>query len=925
MKTRRFLLVFITAVMSVISAFSQRDLVISGGNSVSSFVCNNRKVYTWGNNSTTEQGTGLLGTGGTANLYSTPQAVTFPINPDTGTEYDIKQVNSGSGSHFVALDCYNEVWSWGNNSKGQVGNGTALGSGGFVDAPTKVLASAEIAASHKNASGELINAAVVYAGNNSSFSILDDGRLVSWGGNNNGFSPPYDDCFGQLGNGNQIDQTRAVYVRTSDGNPLEGVVQVFAGDNGAYALVDPDGDGVGTMYSWGYGQYGVLGRNIAGTGNPASGDALIDPWARPVFYADNTIMDNVTDIMCGDVFAGALDVDGYVWTWGNGGWNNSTGNTTTNYTGSDPRRVLAGTTTGASNDGTYLLAKAIGGGQGYGMAVTVDGKPVAWGGGGCGDGGATGNGTTAGSSGVTEYIQFAPGAVHDDVILINRGDTWGFYGRADGSMWAWGCNEVGQLGLNSTTGASYASKINPPTGCGFPAPRPFVALTPGDITVCESDFLAGPGIDLNSGFQVETSATVNETDYEIRWYRGGSLVFSGTALNALEYAATQPGTYRVEIEYTGTNTGCEPYDIEFGEMTIDVWLQTYSIPSLIYCEDSSDVHVNATVDAVYSWYPTETSTQLLGMSNGSDDVRISINDAESGSGTDKIVYVEESAYASGSVLRKSQGCDPTWFSGDLNLNNGTINQDNSFATGFTVTEEITIEELSFMFRSSIYTVGNSGTATITMGVYGSRMNNGGYVADNNNLIGTLVADYERTRDASEVQDLDVQLTATGSVVLQPGTYFMGVRAYSGTGLNNPKVGRGNCTLSSGIVDNVTGDIIRQDIGVSGYGNPDQTNSGFVFDIQFKTAQHFCDRIPVTLIQDCPCISPVAFTIESTDTDLYLCTGETTTLSPSVNQVNMTDFDFTWYEGTHTGGSIVDGPTDGINSLDYDVSYLNAGE
>src|SRR5690554_233358 len=108
MKTRRFLLVFITAVISVISAFPQRDLVISGGNSVSSFVCNNRKVYTWGNNKT-NAGTGLLGTGGAADYYSSPQAVTFPINPDTGTEYDIKQVNSGSGAHFVALDCYNEV------------------------------------------------------------------------------------------------------------------------------------------------------------------------------------------------------------------------------------------------------------------------------------------------------------------------------------------------------------------------------------------------------------------------------------------------------------------------------------------------------------------------------------------------------------------------------------------------------------------------------------------------------------------------------------------------------------------------------------------------------------------------------------------------------------------------------------------------
>src|SRR5690606_3484634 len=238
----------------------------------------------------TTKGTGLLGTGGTADFYNSPQAVTFPGG------IDISQVNSGSGSHFVALDCNGEVWAWGNNSKGQVGNGNACGEGCFVATPTKVLAAAEIPNTHKNAAGELINVSVVYAGNNSSFAILDNGRLVSWGGNNSGFASPYDDCFGQLGNGNQVDQTRAVYVRTGNGNPIEGVVQVYAGDNAAYALVDPDGDGIGTVYSWGYGQYGTLGRNAAGTGNPSSGTAIIDAYARPVYYANNTIMNNITAI-----------------------------------------------------------------------------------------------------------------------------------------------------------------------------------------------------------------------------------------------------------------------------------------------------------------------------------------------------------------------------------------------------------------------------------------------------------------------------------------------------------------------------------------------------------------------------------------------------------------------------------------------------
>ena len=119
MKTRQLLLTTCMIVSLFLSdLYAQRDLVISVGNNVSSFVCNNRKVYTWGNNKTTA-GTGILGSGGTADFYNTPQPVTFPGG------VDISQVNSGSGSHFVALDCNGEVWAWGNNSKGQVGNGVA--------------------------------------------------------------------------------------------------------------------------------------------------------------------------------------------------------------------------------------------------------------------------------------------------------------------------------------------------------------------------------------------------------------------------------------------------------------------------------------------------------------------------------------------------------------------------------------------------------------------------------------------------------------------------------------------------------------------------------------------------------------------------------------------------------------------------------
>ena len=59
---------------------AQADQVISGGNSVSSMVCNDGRVYTWGRNINTF-GTGLLGNAAnTATIVNTPTAVAIPEN-----------------------------------------------------------------------------------------------------------------------------------------------------------------------------------------------------------------------------------------------------------------------------------------------------------------------------------------------------------------------------------------------------------------------------------------------------------------------------------------------------------------------------------------------------------------------------------------------------------------------------------------------------------------------------------------------------------------------------------------------------------------------------------------------------------------------------------------------------------------------------
>jgi hypothetical protein len=592
--------------------------------------------------------------------------------------------------------------------------------------------------------------------------------------------------------------------------------------------------------------------------------------AYPVVYAAGTtlgdgtiagsgrIMNNITHISCGDVFGMALDVYGYVWTWGSG-WNNATGNTTSNYSGSDPRRVLKGITTGRSNDGTFLLAKQIGGGQGYGMAVTADNKPVAWGGGGCANGGATGNGTLTGSTNGTGYIMRSAGVVDNNVIAINRGDLWGSYQTSDNKIYTWGCNSgpyAGVLGIGNSIDQPYATQLVPPAACGFKDPVPTAKLLPRDTTVCQSGFV---GLYLNSGFVIDNTIA---SYYTIKWFKnnGTTPVQIGTAATSTTYKVVTAGKYSVEVSYAGANAGCIPYDVAKDSMTIAVFPQTFTAPTnLTYC-NLKPVKVNvfssSTTNAGYSFYPTATSTISLGSSVGSASTTIDLTTATA-IGTDRIVYAEEKAYATGSVMKKAQGCDTTWMTVSDYLNPGAVT-DNS-QSGFIISEPLNLDSLNIMLQSAIYTIGSSYAGTIIFNIYGNkRGSNGGLVADPANKIGTFTYAFNRTRTAAEPQTVtQVARVPVGIKLTSTGTYFISMDNFGQvTGSGMLSVGRGICAQSIPVMDDISGagTIITYSYSSSAFTNP-QTGTnltqGRFFNVTFKTLQHFCDRIPITIKQCVP--------------------------------------------------------------------------
>jgi alpha-tubulin suppressor-like RCC1 family protein len=893
------------------TANAQADLFISGGNTVSSMVATNGKAYVWGNNRAmvgTSNQIGILGLTGAFSSspnVTTPTEVTFPVT------IEIQQISSGSGNHFLALDCEGGLWAWGNNTYGQVGNGTT---GNIVTAPVRVRLGAlatESASFDPTSTGFITKGVkIVYSGQNNSFAILEDGRLISWGYNSGG-ADQFTNSSGMLGDGTTINRLTPVFVKSGitnidqkNGEPLRRVTQIYVGDNVAYALVDnPFGIGIGTVYSFGYGFNGVLGRNATGTGNPSSTAIVQDSYARPVCYADGSPMENIVSISAGDVFGIALDRDGYVWTWGNGGWNNATGSTVQNYIGSDPRRVIAGTTTGASNDGSFLLAKSIGGGQGFGMAVTVDGKPVAWGGSGtCDGGGITGTGNTTAAIPPT-YIKTIGMIVHNDVVSIARGDMFGFYQRLDGSVYAWGCNNYGQLGNGNINNNVLALPFTPPVGAEFKDVRPSVKLTPIVFETCASQLANNP-VELNNGFEVSTT---NAAKYRVRWFKNNNEV-AGSPFNATtgkKYSTNSVGTYKVTIEYVGTKSGCKPYPIAEASTTISAFKQNFDTYSnLGFCANAGVAIVSTTNpnSPIFKWYNSRTSTTVLATTVGNNNSFIDLSTVPVIDRT-KTVYVEEASPSSGVLFKKTQACDTSWsFYDNLSTSSGGTNYQMGIST---FEKNVTLSSLSIRLESQVFVPNGTLAATLNFGIFASKIDfNGNTIADETKLLHSFEYNFSKTNttSSSSIRNSDIIKVPFNFTLPAAGVYFIGLKKtaltnFTGSGTLN--IGRYACSqtlpvqgIPEGIIAFTNTSFVFQ--------LPNSSNYSNFFNIEFSTAQAFCDRIPVTLLQDCPCSKPSLVSLASstpvpkgTPKTISVCTG-TGTLATLVGTFSNTPANDNYY-------------------------------
>lgn len=284
-------------------------------------------------------------------------------------------------SHTLALKNDKTLWSWGINDNGRLGNGNTID----ISSPATVI-------------GGGSDWCQISAGGIHSAAIKTDGTLWTWGGNS----------LGALGTGNTTS-------RSSPGTVSGGGTSwcmVSAG--GVFtAAIKTDG----TLWTWGQNLYGELG------------DGTTTARCSPATVAGGG--SNWCSVESGNYFVLALKTDGTLWTWGrNTGGQLGDGTTTS--------RCSPGTVAGG---GTSWCQISAGGGTTSG-AIKNDGSLWMWGSNFCG---ILGDGSSPIIfTSKTSPVTVAGGGSNWSKVSVGENHVAAI--KSDGTVWSWGSNTCRQIG-----------------------------------------------------------------------------------------------------------------------------------------------------------------------------------------------------------------------------------------------------------------------------------------------------------------------------------------------------------------------------------------------------------------------------------------------------------------------------------------------
>ena len=345
-------------------------------------------------------------------------SITPPDSASRGIRFS--QVSSGGyvivdlTGYSLAVGSDGNAYAWGNNQYGQLGIGATTQRNTPVPVPKPAGAPADFTYVQADAGGY------------HSLAIGSDGYVYAWGLNDHG----------QLGNNTKSNSSTPVRVH-GPGNTGEGLkaIQVAAGAWNSMALAAD-----GTVYTWGSISRGYSFDCSSAQTVPAT---VKDPSdASGVFHA--------VQISTSWSFDMALGQDGYVYTWGYNTHgqlgNNTSDGTSTNIFHPTPSRVFA-TSKSTAAAGPWLKAVQVSAGGWHALAIDEDGNTWAWGYNGHGE---LGNGKTYANP-VPVRVQYPKDAGTVAATQISAGFYHSLALDKEGNAWAWGRNDYGQLGDNTTS------------------------------------------------------------------------------------------------------------------------------------------------------------------------------------------------------------------------------------------------------------------------------------------------------------------------------------------------------------------------------------------------------------------------------------------------------------------------------------------
>ncbi|RYX81681.1 hypothetical protein EON83_23075 [bacterium] len=210
---------------------------ISAGGSHAMVLCEDKTLVVWGNNAQKQLGLGLGNS-----------TVNEPTTVNTSGTLQTRTASKlAAGYDFSLVTCTDgSLVSWGNNDGGQLGTGSA---GGTVSLPTLVSSSGVL-------SGKTVTA--IAAGYGHCVALCSDGNIATWGYNG----------AGQLGNGSTTNTATPVLVNRAGVLASKTVIEIAAGLSHTVALCTD-----GTVADWGNNSNGELGNNST---TSSSSPVLVD-------------------------------------------------------------------------------------------------------------------------------------------------------------------------------------------------------------------------------------------------------------------------------------------------------------------------------------------------------------------------------------------------------------------------------------------------------------------------------------------------------------------------------------------------------------------------------------------------------------------------------------------------------------------------